>query len=407
MKLVLSLRISAGALLRHRLRTALALGGLVIGVAVVLVMVGIGEGAKREVLRQIGSLGVDLLVVTAGETKPVAGRESTGGRYVSLMLSDASAMANDCDAIVRAAPAQSGARRIKFGALSTMSTVLGTTSEFETICNAPAVRGRYFTADDNEASRRVAIVGARVVEKIFDGVDPLGTHIRIGSVPFLVVGILKSKGASADGGGDEDNRVVIPIKTALRRVFNVDHIDCVYVQTAENSLALAEDSIRSLLRDRHALDYLSRADDFDIQDQEIALRAKSDAAGDFTSMIIGLAAISLFVGGIGILSIMLITVKERVGEIGLRLAIGARPRDIVMQFMSESMMLGIAGGILGLGLGMGTVVAIGELTEWVTYVPPQWIGAAMVASVALGLGAGVYPATRAAHMNPIDALRAE
>lgn len=408
MKLARSLRLSAGALLRHKLRTALALAGLVIGVAVVLVMVGIGEGAKREVLRQIQKLGVDLLIVTAGEIGPVAGRQSRSGRFITLLPSDCDAIARECASVLRTAPGRSGAQRVKFGPLSTVTTILGTTRQFREIRSAPVRRGRYFTDEENAAARRVAVLGARVVEKIFDGMDPIGTQIRIGKVPFEVIGVLAAKGASTDGAGDEDNQVLIPIKTAMRRVFNVDHLSCVYVQVADqDSLPSVQAGIRSLLRERHALDYHRRVDDFNIEDQDITLRAESEAAGSFTAMIIGLAGISLFVGGVGILSIMLITVKERVAEIGLRMAVGARPRDIVVQFMSEALMLGVVGGALGLTLGLTADFAIGELTEWVTYVPPQWIIAAMSASILMGLAAGVFPAVRAARMNPIDALRTE
>jgi putative ABC transport system permease protein len=408
MKLLRSLHISAGALLRHKLRTALALAGLVIGVAVVLVMVGVGEGAKRAVLQQIERLGTDMLVVTAGESRPTPGRQLRAGRVISLRLSDSDAIAAECASVARTAPAQSGARRIKFGRVSTFSTVLGTTPPFETIRNAPVVRGRYFTAAENAAARRVAIVGTTVVAKIFDNVDPLGNEIRIGAIPFEIIGILESKGTAADGSGDEDNQILVPIKTALRRVFNVDHLDRIYVQaTDQTALQNAEADIRILLRDRHELDYLRKRDDFDIEDQALALRTKRAATGSFTVMIIGVASITLFVGAIGILSIMLITVKERVSEIGLRMAVGARPRDIAVQFLCEALMLGIAGGALGLASGLAVAVAIGGLTEWSTYVPPEWILAAMSASVLSGLAAGVYPALRAAHMNPIDALRAE
>lgn len=408
MKLAQSLRLSAGALLRHKLRTALAMAGLVIGVAVVLVMVGVGEGAKREVLRAIERLGTDMLVVTPAEMRPVAGRSVRASRVATLLLSDSDAIAAECASVVRSAPGQSAARRIKFGPLSTISTVLGTTADFQTIRNAPVSQGRYFTAEENAAMRRVAVLGTTVVERIFDGAEPLGARIRVGGIPFEVVGVLKSKGATADGSGNEDNVILVPIKTGLRRVFNVDHLDRVYVQVAgRTALPQAEAEIRALLRERHDLDYRRRSDDFNVEDQALALRTESEAANSFTAMIIGLAGVSLFVGGVGILSIMLITVKERVGEIGLRIAIGARPRDILVQFLSEALMLGVGGGVLGLALGLASAQAIGELTEWLTYVPRQWIVAAMSASILLGLASGVYPAVRAAQMNPIDALRAE
>jgi putative ABC transport system permease protein len=407
-KLVRSLRISTGSLLRHKLRTALAMSGLVVGVAVVLVMVAVGEGAKREVLAQIERLGTNMLVVMPAEALPTPGRDLQTSRATSLGLGDSEALVAECPTVELTAPARSGTKRVKYGRDSTMATILGTTPAYREIRRAPVERGRYFSEEEATSAQRVAVIGATVVKHLFADSDPLGAQFRIGHVPFRVIGVLKSKGASADGGGDEDNQVLVPVKTALRRLFNIDHLDQVYVQVAaEASLAKAETEIAQLLRTRHDLDRLRRADDFQIEDQARALRTEVSAADSFTTMIAGMAGVSLFVGGIGILSIMLITIRERVGEIGLRMAIGARPRDILVQFMSEALMLGACGGTLGLALGLSVAFGIGEFTEWTTYVSPEWGLAALIASVLLGVVAGVYPAMRAAAMDPIVALRAE
>ena len=255
---------------------------------------------------------------------------------------------------------------------------------------------------------RVAVVGATVVERLFAGADPIGARFRIGHVPFRVVGILAAKGTSVDGSGDEDNVVLVPVKTAMRRVFNLDHLDQVYVQaTGRDELTKAEAEIAELLRVRHDLDHLRKPDDFEVEDQARALRADMETADSFTTMIAGLAGVSLFVGGVGILAIMLITVRERVSEIGLRMAVGARPRDILVQFMSEALMLGLSGGVFGLASGLAVAFGIGEFTEWATHASPEWGLAALAASLVLGVLAGVYPAMRAASMNPIIALRSE
>ncbi len=408
MKLARSLRISAGTLLRHKLRTILALAGLVIGVAAVLVMVGIGEGSKRQVLQQLEKFGTDMLVVTADDAVSAPGREKQSGKVITLSLADSLALVDECPAITQTAPGQSAARRVKFQGFSTTTTILGTTSEFQDIRNADVSKGRFLTKADNEENRRVAVVGTTVVERIFEGVDPIGVQIRIGHVPFEVVGVLASKGATADGGGNEDNQVLIPINTALRRVFNVEHLDRIYAQVDEGvDLQKATADIRALLRDRHALDYFRKEDDFGIEDQALALRAEGDASSSLNSMIVGLASVSFFLGGVGILSIMLITIRERVGEIGLRMAVGARPRDILVQFMCESLMLGFVGGIVGLSLGLAAARIVGEFAGWATYVPQDWILAVTAGSVLWGLLAGVYPATRAARLDPIAALRSE
>ena len=408
MKLVRILRTSVGSLLRHKLRTALAMSGLVIGVAVVLVMVAVGEGAKREVLEQIDRFGTNMLVVSPAEAVPVPGRALQVGRATTLRVSDSEAIAASCAAVVKSAPARSGTKRVKFGPNSTLATVLGTTPEYEEIRNAPVVRGRYFTEAEVASASRVAVIGATVVKRLFADADPLGNELRIGHVPFRIIGVLASKGTSADGSGDEDNQVLVPVKTAMRRLFNIDHLDQVYVQaSSRDDLSRAETQIAALLRRRHDLGRLRKPDDFKIEDQARALRAKATAADSFTTMIAGLAGVSLFVGGVGILSLMLITVRERVGEIGLRMAVGARPRDILVQFMSEALLLGVFGGAFGLGLGLAVAFGLGEFTEWSTHVSPEWGVAALGASLVLGVVAGVYPALRAALMDPIVALRSE
>ncbi|MCK5940378.1 MAG: ABC transporter permease, partial [Planctomycetes bacterium] len=243
---------------------------------------------------------------------------------------------------------------------------------------------------------------------LFGRIDPVGQLIRIGAVPFEVVGVLASRGVSLDGGSDEDNTILVPIRTAMRRLFQVDHLDGIYLQVRGTELLpAAERQIATVLRRQHDLAWHRRPDDFEVEDQARALRAEMDASGSFTAMIAGTAGISLFVGGIGILAVMLITIRERVGEIGLRMAIGARPQDILIQFLSESVLLGACGGVLGLALGLGVASCVGECTEWTTYVAPTWMLAAVGASLVLGVGAGVYPAMRAARMDPIVALRAD
>jgi len=396
--------------LRHKLRTALAMSGLVIGVAVVLVMVAVGEGAKREVLLQIERFGTNMLVVTPAPAVPVPGRDLQVANATTLRLDDTEAILSGCASVVQAVPVRSGTKRLKFGPNVAMATVMGTTADYLEIRSAAVTHGRCFTLAEAASANRVAILGTTVVKNLFADTDasPVGSRIRVGHVPFEVIGVLASKGTSLDGSGDEDNQILVPVKTALRRVFNLDYLDQIFVQAGSRELlSRAETEIAAVLRTRHDLDRLRRPDDFGVEDQARALRAQMDAADSFTAMIAGLAGVSFFVGGVGILSIMLITVRERIGEIGLRMAIGARPRDILVQFLSEAMMLGVCGGVFGLALGLTVALGLGEFTEWVTHVSPEWNIAAVGASLVLGVLAGVYPAMRAAHLNPIVALRAD
>ena len=408
MRIARSFSLAVGGLLRHKLRAILAMLGLVIGVAVVLVMVAVGEGAKHEVLGQIERLGAHSLVVAPAEVVPVPGREVQSRRATTLLLSDSEAIHSECGAVVGVAPISSGTKRIKFGSLSTMATIIGTNLEYQEIRNAQVAQGRYFTLAESMSGSRVAVIGATVSKNLFPMQNPVGAQIRVGHVPFQVIGVLASKGTSADGSGDEDNQVLVPVKTAMRRVFNVDHLNQIYVKAASREvLPYAEAEITTLLRTRHDLDRFRKLNDFEIEDQVRALRAEMDAADSFTTMIAGIAGVSLFVGGIGILSIMLITIKERVGEIGLRMALGARPRDILAQFLSEALLLGAFGGVFGLALGLGIAFGIGELTEWATYVSPEWCVTALAASLVLGVFAGVVPALKAARLDPVVALRSE
>lgn len=394
-------------MLTHKLRTFLALVGITIGVAAVIIMIAIGNGAQREVLNQIEEMGTNLIIVNAGRVKTFAGRKRQVSYATSLTLKDSRAISEKCPSVSLAAPALSKKMKVKYGNVSTNTTIVGTTHDFQMVRNFSIDAGIFFSEMENRAALRVAVIGNKVRLNLFDTDDPIGEIIRIRKIPFEIVGVLKSKGINADG-VDEDDQIMIPINTALRRVFNLDYINTVYTQVKHiERMDRAESEIRDLLRERHRLIRKEKPDDFTIQNQADVLEAQQEATAAFTVLIAGIAAISLMVGGIGILAIMLMTIKERTNEIGLRMAIGARPKDILVQFLSEALILGMSGGLFGIAIGMAGTITVGMTTEWHTDISSQSILLSIGFSLLVGLFFGVYPAKKAALLDPIDALRAE
>jgi putative ABC transport system permease protein len=407
LKLVRNVVLTRRTLFSHKLRTLLALVGITIGVAAVIVMVAVGEGARSEVIRIIQEMGTNLLVVNAERTQAFAGRDFEPGKVQTLTREDAEAMRFDCPSVARVAPAQHRRMLVKREANSVQTRILGTTADYPDIRNFRLQEGEFFTEVDDKTAARVVVLGAAVRESLFGDEFAIGETVRIEKIPFEVVGTLRPKGITAEG-ANEDDQVLIPLRTALRRVFNQNHLSTVYVQAADRrAMRLAEDEIRALLRERHRLEAKDLPDDFTIQNQITALEAEESTARSFTLMISGIAAISLLVGGVGILAVMLIAVRERTSEIGLRMAVGARRRDILVQFLSEALILGLAGGLLGVILGVGGAVIVGWTTRWQTIVPMEFVVLALGFSLSVGLFFGVYPARRASTLFPIDALRSE
>ena len=407
MKVTKSVRISRKQLAAHPLRTALALTGIIIGVSAVIIMVAIGNGAQQEVLSRIDAMGTDLLIVNAGQVQKSAGRQQIRGTATTLVLEDVEAIARECPAVKAAAPVQSKKVQVKYGNFSTNTTVVGTTPEFQKVRSFRAAKGTFFSDEENLASRRVAVVGATVVNNLFEGHSPVGETIRIGKVPFEVIGVMQSKGTDMNG-ADQDDQIFIPIRTALRRVFNLTYINTINIQAVNaEKMGPAVTQISELLRERHRLDRHYAPDDFTIQNQADIIEAQRETTDTFTLLIGSIAGISLLVGGIGILAIMLIAIRERTNEIGLRMAVGASRKDIMTQFVIEASMLGISGGISGIILGILGSISVRIGTSWAINISPTSVMLAFGFSLLVGLFFGVYPAHRASLLDPIDALRSE
>jgi putative ABC transport system permease protein len=366
MKWARNISLSRRALWRHKARTLLALSSLAVGVAVVLTMVAIGEGTQRDVVSRLRAMGRNMLVVNAAQAERRGGRSYVREATVeTLTLSDAEAIAEQSEFIARVAPSQDVTKQISYLDRSTAMTVRGTTPEYKDIRAFPTSNGRFFTAEENRAALRVAVLGSQTAERLFPDSDPVGQIVRIGRVPFEVIGVLVSKGLSVDGSAQEDNQVIIPIKTALRRVFNVDYLRMIYLEVASAELMdEAADEVSAILRERHRLARFNRPDDFRIQNQRVIMEAELATVASFRTLITGIGALTLVVGGVGILSIMLLSVRLRRSEIGLRIAVGARRRDVRLQFLLEAVALAGWGSLLGLLLGLVSSWIVSASTEW-------------------------------------------
>lgn len=399
------LSLSVRALLAHRTRSALAVAGVAVGVAAVVLVTALGESAQRELLAGMASQGTRLLVVRPAQAQRTAARKEVQGRLSTLSAADGEAL-GELGPVAEAAPAVDRRLKVKSEIGTTPALAVGTTAAFLRIRGFALSRGAFFTAEDDQGGERVVVLGARVASTLFPGGDPLGETVRVGAVPFEVIGVLAPQGVTSDG-ADVDTQVYLPLRTALRRVFNVVALGSVYVRLRDDApAARAEAEIRALLRERHRLDLRDRPDDFAVQDPARVLAAQRQVARAVTLFTLGLAAISLLVGGTGILALMLLSVRERTTEIGVRRAVGARAPDILVQFLGEAVGLAGAGGLGGVLLGAAGSAAVGAATGWAVQVPPWAAAAGLGVSTAVGLAFGVLPALRAARLHPAAAISA-
>jgi len=406
MKRLLSiLRIALRALRRNVLRTFLTMLGIIIGVAAVIGMVSIGTGARVQVEQQIAALGQNVIMVMAGNM--TRGGVFTGmSGAPTLTLEDAYALRNEVDGVVYMSPEVRGSEQVVAGNLNWNTTVTGVSEEFLDLRTWPLAEGESFTEQDIRTAARSAVLGQTVARKLFEDASPIGAIIRIKGVPFTIVGLLTAKGSNMMG-MDQDDVVLVPYSTAMRRLFGQNSLRSVILSAGDAAqITNVTAQASELLRQRHRIQP-GRDDDFMVRTQQEITEFATSTAKVMTGLLGAIAGVSLLVGGIGIMNIMLVSVTERTREIGIRLAVGARRRDILRQFLTEAVVLSVAGGLIGIGAGIGVSAALAAQFNWPTLTPAYAVVGAFLFSAAVGVFFGYYPARKAAQLDPIEALRYE
>ena len=405
-----SVRIALRSLRVNKLRTALTMLGIIIGVGAVIAMVAVGAGAQARVAEQIQSLGSNLIIVLSGSTTS-GGIRLGHGTQLTITEDDAAAIAREVSAVQVAAPSMRGTAQVVYGNLNWSTVIQGVTVDYAEARDWPVVTGRGVSPEDVDGAVKVAVLGQTTAQNLFGDAPPEGQIIRIKKVPFTVVGMLARKGQSS-WGQDQDDIILIPLSTAKKKVLGASQANpravgaiSIKIRTGED-MPEAEGQIRALLRQRHRLQPY-QDDDFWLRNLSEVLQTQEESSRVMTYLLAAIASVSLLVGGIGIMNIMLVSVTERTREIGLRMAVGARRRDILAQFLVEAVTLSLIGGTIGIVLGVGGSEAISRFAEWRTLVPPEAVALAFGFAAAIGIFFGFYPARKAARLDPIEALRYE
>ncbi|GFO69859.1 multidrug ABC transporter substrate-binding protein [Geomonas limicola] len=403
-----SLLIALRALRVNKMRALLTMLGIIIGIAAVIIMVAIGSGASKMISDQISSIGSNLLLVLPGSLTSGGMRSGTGGAQ-SLTYDDAKAIRTECPSVAEVAPTVRGSAQVVYGNQNWSTVVLGVTPEIIAVRDWTLVAGRNISQSDVDGASKNCLVGQTVADNLFGSADPIGKIIRIKKIPFTVVGLLGRKGQSPQG-QDQDDVIYVPLRTAQRKLLGSQFPNAVGAIMIEarsaDTLKKAEEEVVALLNQRHRVGP-GREVDYSIRNLS-ELLAVSEQSTRVMSLLLGaVASISLVVGGIGIMNIMLVSVTERTREIGIRIAIGAKERDIMLQFLTEAVLLTTCGGIIGMLLGVGGAQLVASIVGWPTLISVQTIAIAFAFSAGVGVFFGFYPARKAASLNPIEALRYE
>ena len=390
----------------NRLRTFLTMLGMVIGVGAVVLMMAIGEGAQQSIKRSIDSMGSNLFVILSGSSSS-SGSRSASGSSSTLNMNDATAI-GDLDDIGAFAPISVGNAQIIYAGNNSNTPIVGTTPSYFSIRRWDVESGELFSDADIRSANRVALVGKTVVENLFgDEIDPIGKTIRIKKSPFTVVGVLEGKGQSFDG-RDQDDTIIVPITTAQRKLFGNQipgSVRMIMAQAkSEKYMGVAEDAINVLIRQRHNIRENAESD-FSIRNLTAMAKTASETTKTMSMLLGAIASISLLVGGIGIMNIMLVSVTERTREIGIRMAIGAREKDILLQFLLEACVISIVGWVIGVALGLGGAILVKKIFGAEILISMQSIVLAFSVAASVGVFFGYYPASKAAKLHPIEALR--
>jgi putative ABC transport system permease protein len=406
-----SIRIALRSLRVNKLRSALTMLGIIIGVGAVIAMVAVGAGASARVAEQIQSLGSNLIIVLAGSVN-TGGVRIGQGSQLTITEDDSASIAREIASVQVSAPSVRGSSQVVFGNLNWSTGIQGVTADYFEARDWLVVNGRPISPEDVDGATKVALLGQTTVQNLFgDAMDPLGQIVRIKKVPFTVIGVLDRKGQNS-WGQDQDDVILIPLSTAKKKVLGKSNSNPRAVQAISvkirpgEDMSEAEAQLRDLLRQRHRLQPY-QDDDFTVRNLSEILQTQEESSKVMTYLLAAIASVSLLVGGIGIMNIMLVSVTERTREIGLRMAVGARGRDILGQFLIEAVTLSLIGGIIGIVAGVGGAEALSYFAEWRTLVAPQAIGLAFGFAAAVGVFFGFYPARKAARLDPIEALRYE
>jgi len=403
-----TVKLSLRALRVNKMRSALTMLGIIIGVGAVIAMLAVGTGASEKISGQISSMGSNLIMVLPGSTTS-GGLRMGAGTQPTLNMADAEAIQKECSAVLVVAPTLNGAAQVVYGDQNWSTAIYGTTSAILAVRDWSLVSGRSFNEQDIRNATKVAILGQTVADNLFGGMDPLGRIIRIKKVPFLIVGLLESKGQSAMG-QDQDDIIYIPVTTAQKKIFGTSFpgmVRSIMVKArSSEDLDTAESQISELLRERHRIG-ARQDDDFTVRNLTQIMQAAEESSRVMTLLLGAIASVSLLVGGIGIMNIMLVSVTERTREIGIRMAVGAKTWDIRFQFIIEALTLSLTGGIMGILLGLAASKVLSAVADWPTVVAPLSIFLAFGFSGLVGIFFGFYPAYKASLLNPIEALRYE
>jgi putative ABC transport system permease protein len=404
----LTMKVALRALARNKMRTFLTALGIIIGVGAVIAMVSIGEGAKRGIQERFQAMGTNLLFVSPGSFNS-RGVRGGGGSRTTLKEDDAQAIAQYCDAVKAVSPSVNTRAQVIYGNKNWNTQIQGTGALFPEIRSWTIEDGTFFDDSAVRAAAKVCVLGAEVNKNLFEGEDPIGKVIRIKKIPFRVIGVLKSKGESG-GWFNQDDMIAAPYTTVMRRLAGIDYLNSIDVSAVSATMTEeAQRQIESLLRDRHRI-MPGSDDDFTVRNMADIAESAQESTQIMTILLGSIASISLLVGGIGIMNIMLVSVTERIREIGIRMAVGARERDILLQFLAEAIVLSLLGGIIGIGFGFGASKLMGKIqifSQFQTVVSMGSVLLAFLFSASVGIFFGFYPARKASKLDPIEALRYE
>jgi len=407
-RLFASLRIALRALIANKMRSALTMLGIIIGVSAVIAMIAVGSGAKQRIEEQIASMGSNLLMVDSGSSTS-GGFRMGAGTAPTLTVGDAKAIETEIPGVKYVAPNARGVAQVVYGNQNWSTGITGTSPEMIEIRGWSIPSGRAFTEQELDGAAKVCVLGKTVADNLFGGIDPIGQIVRIKKIPFTVVGVLSPKGQTT-WGQDQDDLIFVPLTTAQKQLFGQTFpgmVRGIAVQAwGPDEMKEVEAQIIELLRQRHRIQP-NQDDDFTVRNLTEMMSTREESANVMSLLLGSIASISLIVGGIGIMNIMLVSVTERTREIGIRIAVGAKGRDILLQFLIESLVLSLMGGVLGIGMGMLGTVILSSVTQWPTLFSPKAILLAFLFSGSVGVFFGFYPARKASLLNPIDALRYE